>query len=167
MPIPADARPVNEGSRFSATSPVQALLKADSPEGELARTWVRFAKGLIAEDGVQLEEVTAPELRCFELEDSGFPPGLAGLKAFRAAINGAMPDEWAVIMKLEADVSNSTVETELLAGGTHTGELMGIPATGRTVEFTLRTLGKFDGDRLVRRWDRTDFADLMRQLGAA
>ena len=59
---------------------------------------------------------------------------------------------------------SGTVETELLAGGTHTGELMGIAPTRRAVEFTIRTLGKFEGGRLVRRWDRTDFAGLMRQL---
>jgi hypothetical protein len=56
------------------------------------------------------------------------------------------------------------VETELECTATHMGELMGIPATGKRVNFTVCTRNRFDGQKMAERWDRTDFAGLLSQL---
>ena len=34
---------------------------------------------------------------------------------------------------------------------------MGIPATGKRVNFTVYTRNRFDGERMAERWDRMDF----------
>ena len=38
------------------------------------------------------------------------------------------------------------IETELACTATHRGELMGIPATGKQVHFTIHTRNRFDGE---------------------
>ena len=56
------------------------------------------------------------------------------------------------------------VETELACTATHLGELMGIPATGKRVSFTVYTRNRFEGVTMAECWDRADFADLLAQL---
>lgn len=106
----------HESSRVRLAPRVRAIVNADSPEGRLARAWVRYARGLVG--------VT-------QITFSG----------------------------------DNTIETELHGTGTHLGELLGHAPTGRSVRFVIHTLGRFKGDRLAQRWDRMDFAGLLRQLG--
>lgn len=49
--------------------------------------------------------------------------------------------------------------------GTHDGEFMGIPATGKTVETTSVALFRLDGERLAEMWAYGDGETLMQQLG--
>jgi predicted ester cyclase len=130
----------------------------------LARVWVRYVRGLTGEAGVQLEDVVTADVHCIELEAAGYPPGIAGLRQFRQQINAALPDESTMVTQMRFS-GPGTIETELHITGTHLGELLGHPATGRTVRFVVHTLGRFNGDRLLERWDRMDFAGLLRQLG--
>ena len=153
-------------SRLSFAPAVQIVLQSDTPEGRLARAWVRYAQSLMGEGDVRMEDVIAENVRCIELEAAGFPPGLTGLRIFRQQINEAFPDERAFVADMRF-VGRDVVETELHARGTHRGDLMGRKATGRTVFFVIRTLNRFDGDRLIERWDRTDFEGLLRDLDSA
>jgi predicted ester cyclase len=153
-----------ENSRIVLTPTVRAIVTADSPEGRLARAWVRYVQGLVGEGGVQIEDVVTGDVRCIELEAAGYPPGVAGLKLFRQQINVALPDERVLVTQIRFS-GESTIETELNVTGTHLGELMGRAPTGRSVRFVIHTLGRFKGDRLAERWDRMDFAGLLRQLG--
>jgi len=50
--------------------------------------------------------------------------------------------------------------------GTHTGPLMGIPATGKAIAFTGITIDRVAGGKIVERWNQADFMGLMQQLGA-
>jgi predicted ester cyclase len=50
--------------------------------------------------------------------------------------------------------------------GTHRGELMGIPATGRRVEVAGITIERLVGGKIVEHWRVTDEVGLLRQLGA-
>ena len=107
--------------------------------------------------------MVAPGARFHELEAAGFPPGPHGFKAFRAQINAAFPDESVVIVAMRFP-EPGIIETELACTATHRGELMGIPATGKQVHFTVHTRNRFDGDRMAERWDRMDFAGLLADL---
>ena len=49
--------------------------------------------------------------------------------------------------------------------GTHNGDLFGIPATGRKIEYTGVSLWEFDHGRARRGWIYSDVASLMAQLG--
>jgi steroid delta-isomerase-like uncharacterized protein len=54
------------------------------------------------------------------------------------------------------------------ARGTNDGELMGMPATGKSVEITGISIDRFDDDgKLVETWDQWDNAGFMTQLGLA
>lgn len=50
--------------------------------------------------------------------------------------------------------------------GTHQGDFMGVPATGRSYSLPGITILRFRGDRVVERWTSADFLGLMVQLGA-
>jgi predicted ester cyclase len=151
-------------SRIRLSRSVRALVNADTPDGQLARTWLRYVQGLIGEAGVQLDDVAAPDVRCAELDVAGYPPGIAGLKQFRHEINVAVPDESTFVARMTIQ-GPGIVETELHVTGTNLGPLMGHAPTGRSMRVVIHTLGRFKDGRLVERWDRTDFADMLRQLG--
>lgn len=153
-------------SRFSFAPSVRAILAAETPEGALARSWLRYQQGLVGEAGVRLEDVVAPDVQCIELEAAGYAPGLAGFAQFRREINAAFPDESAFVAELRFS-SPDIVEAELHATGTHRGDLFGRPPTNQRYWFVISTLNRFRGDRMVQRWDRTDFGGLLAQIDAA
>jgi predicted ester cyclase len=51
-------------------------------------------------------------------------------------------------------------------GGTHQGEFMGIPPTGKRVTFTGIWFARLKGGRLQEQWVSFDALGLLRQLGA-
>ena len=51
------------------------------------------------------------------------------------------------------------------ARGTHQGELMGIPPTGKQMAVTGITIDRVAGGKLVESWATWDFLGLMQQLG--
>ena len=50
--------------------------------------------------------------------------------------------------------------------GTHDGDLMGTPATGKDVAFTGITISRCEGGRIVEEWEITDMVGLLGQIGA-
>ncbi len=50
--------------------------------------------------------------------------------------------------------------------GTHTSELMGIPATGREISVTGITIMHFEEGSVVERWDADDSAEVLSRLRA-
>ena len=53
------------------------------------------------------------------------------------------------------------------ATGTHDGDLYGIPATGKSFEYTGVSVWEFDGGKARRGWAFPDNVTLMQQLGVA
>jgi steroid delta-isomerase-like uncharacterized protein len=58
------------------------------------------------------------------------------------------------------------VVTRWSARGTHDGELMGIPATGKTVEVTGIAIDRFSDGKIAESWGNWDTIGLLQQLGA-
>jgi predicted ester cyclase len=50
--------------------------------------------------------------------------------------------------------------------GTHRGDYMGLPATGKRVEYNEIVIGRFADGRIVETWGVVDVLSLMKQLGA-
>ncbi len=50
--------------------------------------------------------------------------------------------------------------------GTHMGELMGIPPTGKTVEFPIHITYRLADGKIVEHWMLTDNLSMLQQLGA-
>jgi predicted ester cyclase len=149
--------------RVKYSPSVSVLLSQNTAEAQLGRLFVRFAEALMDQDSSRIDAVVTADARFHELEDAGFPPGPVGFKAFRKQINAALPDERVLIVAMGFP-ERGVIETELACTGTHRGELMGHPATGKVVSFTVYTKNRFEGDRMAERWDRMDVPDLLAQL---
>jgi steroid delta-isomerase-like uncharacterized protein len=93
----------------------------------------------------------------------GMPNDREGLKALVAMYVGAFPD-----LKVTSDfqlAEGDKVVMRWTARGTHTGELMGIPATGKRIEMTGISIQRIAGGKIVEEWDESDQMGMMQQLG--
>jgi predicted ester cyclase len=50
--------------------------------------------------------------------------------------------------------------------GTHTGEMMGIPASGRSFEYVTPSIARFEGGKVVEHWADQGMFQFMTQIGA-
>jgi steroid delta-isomerase-like uncharacterized protein len=80
----------------------------------------------------------------------GVPPGRDGAKAFIGMYVNAFPDVKITIEDMIA--KGDKVVTRWSATGTHTGELMGIPATGKQITVTGLDITRFAGGKSVEFW---------------
>jgi steroid delta-isomerase-like uncharacterized protein len=94
----------------------------------------------------------------------GQMPGLAGAKQKWAAYLAAVPDMHATVEELVAE--GDKVAVRWTVQGTHQGELLGIPATGRHAVFRGISIYRLAGGKIVEQWEQWDRLDLLRQLGA-
>ncbi|SDU29131.1 ester cyclase [Jiangella alkaliphila] len=88
----------------------------------------------------------------------------AGVKILYTTLRQAFPDFHADIQWQSAD--GDLVTTYKIYRGTHRGEFLGIPATGRTMGFeTVDAMRVVDG-RIVAHWGVGNLYSLVHQLGA-
>jgi predicted ester cyclase len=57
------------------------------------------------------------------------------------------------------------VATRYRISGTHEGDLMGTPATGKDVEFSGLTISRCENGQIVEEWELTDTISLLEQVG--
>ncbi len=93
----------------------------------------------------------------------GLKPGLDGIKQAFRVFTAAHPDGAHVIHDLIAE--GDRVVARVTGTGTHTGELMGIPPTGKRLEMTGIVIYRIEGGKIVERWAQHDVFGLMQQLG--
>ena len=93
----------------------------------------------------------------------GLPPGREGVKAFVSMYLSAFPDTKMTIEDIVAE--GDKVVTRWTATATHTGELMGIPATGKQVTVTGLDINRYSGGKSVEHWGKFDQMGMMQQLG--
>jgi steroid delta-isomerase-like uncharacterized protein len=95
------------------------------------------------------------------------PPGLPndreGLKALVGMYVGAFPD-LKVTSEFEVAEGDKVV-MRWTATGTHSGELMGMPATGKRVQMTGISIARVAGGKIVEEWNEADMMGMMQQLG--
>lgn len=75
----------------------------------------------------------------------------------------AFPDLKFEIDDLVAD--GDRVASRMTARATHTGEYMGVPATGKTVSCSVFGIARIADGKLVEHWGVTDELHLMQQIG--
>jgi steroid delta-isomerase-like uncharacterized protein len=102
------------------------------------------------------------------VEQAPFPgqgPGLEGLKGVLRGMRAAFPDmHWRIDEQLtDAD----RVLTRFEWTGTHGGEFLGVPATGRPIRVWGMVLDRFQEGRIKESRILMDTLGLMMQLGAA
>ena len=106
---------------------------------------------LVADDFVDHEEIP------------GVTNDKQGVKDFLQMMFTAFPD--GQIMMEDVAVEGDKVWTRGHITGTHDGELMGIPPTGKKVEFESIDVVRVKDGKAVEHWGITDMASLMMQLG--
>jgi predicted ester cyclase len=152
--------------RIELSPAVRTILEADSPHSQFLQHFLRYLQAILAPDPAGLDSVVTPDCRCHELEAIGLPRGPEGLKMFRGQVNAAIPDEHIVITAVGFE-GDEIIEADLVMNATQTGEMFGIPATGRTVRFDVHERCRFVEGKLAERWARVDFEDIKRQLTGA
>ena len=95
----------------------------------------------------------------------GFPPfDNAGWKQFVWGFSASFPD---LHLTVEDTVSEGDkVAARITFRGTHRGEFMGIPPTGRQVTFSSMEMNCIVGGRVAEHWVVLDVLGLLQQLGA-
>jgi len=107
----------------------------------------------VTEDFVEHEEVP------------GIPPTRAGVLQYFQALKEAFPDLNMVVEDVIA--SGDKAVARVLVTGTHKGEFMGMPATGKSVAVKLIDITRFGDDGRAREhWGVVDQLSMMQQLGA-
>ncbi len=93
----------------------------------------------------------------------GMPPTLEGLKQVLPAFRTAFPDLHVTAEEIIADEDKVAYRNTWT--GTHTGEFMGIAATGKRVTFTETHLDQIANGKIVRHGGDWDQMGMMQQLG--
>jgi predicted ester cyclase len=149
--------------RIELSPAVRAILAARGPQSELLQCYLRYLQALLDPDPAGLEHTVTANVRCHLLDTMGLPPGRDGLKIFRHQINAAIPDEHITVTAVSFEGEN-IIEVDMVMTATQTGELLGIPATGRKVRFEVHERCRFAGGKLAERQERVDLEDIKRQL---
>jgi len=112
-----------------------------------------------------IDEMLAPDFVEHEELPPGLPQGREGVKALTTMLHTAFPDFKATIDDLVAEGDKVTVR--MTWRGTHHGDFMGIPPTGRPVAFGVIDILRMHDGRLAEHWGIMDQMALMQQLGVA
>ena len=140
-------------STDQATSNKAALTRLQ--EALSSGDWKRIAK--------TIDELVEPDalIRTSLPIDAG---GADLLKQLFARLLGAFPDLRTTIEDLIAE--DDKVVARNTVTGTHRGEYMGLPATGRAVTYNEIFVCRFTDGRIAETWGVVDVLAQMRQLGA-
>jgi len=108
---------------------------------------------LVADDMIEHEELPFPDA----------PKGKAGVGALFQSMFDAFPD-----FEMTAEdtiVEGDRVVIRVTARGTHQGEFMGIPPTGKRIEVPLIDISRIRDGKIVEHWGVMDSGVMMQQLG--
>jgi steroid delta-isomerase-like uncharacterized protein len=108
-------------------------------------------------------ELLAPD---YVRHDANLPEvvGPQAQREFLAGVFGAFPD-----LDLKPDqliAEDNLVTVRHVVRGTHRGEFLGVPATGRAVTFQAVDIFRLTGNKIVEQWVIIDALGLLQQLGA-
>ena len=112
-------------------------------------------------DADAFDEVVASD---FVHHAPGLPPDLEGMKQALPMFRAAFPDMRLTVEEMIAE--GDKVVDRVTVRGTHEGELMGIPASGKQVEFMETHISRIADGKIVERWGEWDALGMMQQIGA-
>ncbi len=108
------------------------------------------------------DELVAPDY----LDHAALPgqaPGLQGAKQKWAMYLAGIPDLRVTIEELVAEADKVAVRRSY--DGTHQGELLGVPPTGKHVRIGGISIFRLAGGKIAEQWEQLDRLALMQQLG--
>jgi steroid delta-isomerase-like uncharacterized protein len=128
----------------------------------LARRW--FEEVWNQARDATIDELIAPDCVAHGLEDSGKDmPGPQFRRFYRQFVSG-FPD-----VKISVDqviAEGDTTAVRITARATHSGDGLGISATGRKVTVSGICMMRWRDGKIVEAWNEFDAAGLLRQIGA-
>ncbi len=126
----------------------------------------RFYEDVIGNGDLALiDELTTEDIVDHEEGLPGQPSGREGVKFFVNAMREAFPD--VRLKSIEPMMADGNLEAaRTIVAGTHEGELMGVAATGKSVEFESIDIIRVEDGKVAEHWGVTDTMSLMQQLGA-
>jgi steroid delta-isomerase-like uncharacterized protein len=107
---------------------------------------------LLADDFVEHEDLPP-----------GVPPGKEAPRALMTMMRTAFPDFRATVEEMLQD--GDKVVTRGRFSGTHLGEFMGVPATGKRFDIAVIDIVEFRDGKGTAHWGVMDMAGMMQQLG--
>lgn len=121
----------------------------------------RFYEPLSTGDTSVIDETLAPDWEAIPAMRTG--PGADGWKASIAHLRGVFTDLTTTIE--DVVVSGDLVAVRSVSRGVHAGELLGVPGTGRQIEFRASDFHRLENGRIVRTWHLEDYFGIATQLG--
>ena len=93
----------------------------------------------------------------------GLPPGPEGFKQFASVFMTAFPD---LHLTIDDEIAEGDrVVTRWPSYGSHTGSLMGMPPTGKSIRITGITITRLTDGKATETWTNFDMLGLLQQIG--
>lgn len=109
-----------------------------------------------------LDEVVTPD---YVMHDpSGEVSGKEAIREFIGSLFDGLPDIWMTLE--EAVAEGDRVAYRFTLGGTHKGELMGFPPTGKQVQASVTSVARFADEKMAEEWQTWDFHGFLQQLSS-
>jgi len=115
-------------------------------------------------DADAVDELVAPDFIEHEELPPGMPAGREGVKQMPAMMHSAFPDFKATIDDILAE--DDKVVIRMTWRGTHKGEFMGIPPTGKSISLEVIDIIRIADGKFAEHWGLMDNMSMMQQLGA-
>jgi predicted ester cyclase len=109
-----------------------------------------------------IDEICSPEF-VNHSAPPGIPADCEGIKIVTVMFRRAFPDSYFTVEDMMAE--GDKVATRKTFHGTHEGEFMGIPPSGRSVTMGLIDIVRISEGRVVEHWSMGDSLGMMQQLG--
>jgi steroid delta-isomerase-like uncharacterized protein len=122
----------------------------------------RFYEGLTTGDTSVLDEALAPE---WEAIPAMRTPGPDGWKASIGHLRSVFSDLKVTIEDVIVSGDGKRVAVRSVIRGVHAGELLGVPATGREIEFRASDVHRLEDGRIAATWHLEDYFGIATQLG--
>ena len=106
-----------------------------------------------------VDELFAPDFVEHEELPPGIPPGREAVKQLTTMFRSAFPDFKATIDDIVAEGDKVVIRQTW--SGTHKGEFMGVPPTGKSVSFGVIDIVRIAGGKLVEHWGQMDMMGMM------
>jgi steroid delta-isomerase-like uncharacterized protein len=126
----------------------------------IARAVEAFNTGDLA----AVDRLFSPDFVDHDPARAGLPPGPAGIRLVWGMLRAAFPDLTVQVEDILVDGDKVVVRAR--AEGTHQGNFMGLPATGKQVAIDLIDINRIADGQIAERWGLADTLGLLQHLGA-
>ena len=109
-----------------------------------------------------IDEICSPKFVNYSAPP-GLPTDCEGIKIATVMFRRAFPDSYFTVEDMMAE--GDKVATRKTFHGSHEGEFMGIPPSGRSVTMSLIDIVRITEGRVVEHWSVGDTLGMMQQLG--